>query len=847
MLRIRENLTFRDRAVLLDPAVADQAAIQSSFVVTNETRTASSRILARLTSYHHKQSNAFLFTGASGVGKSHLLRFIQALLADPSGLGWEKLLPFPEGLRRPHSPQQSTFFEVPPDPAVDLGHAILSEISEVVGQLAPAAAEATPSAADFARALSDLAPFLLSKNLAFVALEGISARVDRISSRARLESEIQLLKTLAEVAAESGTLVFFVADDRHLQSSERAPGAPPLKSLAQSCDLLWLSRGNIAEIVASAVAPKSKIQRSEILRLLSSLRNKLPLFGHKDENFSDLYPVHPQVFNGLFDLRSLWPKFSILGFVQSAIRASLDRPAEQIVALSTLFDLILPDLRADSRFASLLSSYDEFQTRVLPRMRGDIRPRAVALLKGITIGDVCAAIPATVKNLANCLLLFDESDVSPGYSLAAAILLEMEQRAGNLLAADGERLERSYHLRLPEARQPSIAALQSPAIISADREPGAGAGTSARIGRPALPHQKSAEDEALNWAALLSGLDELRNLEFAAADRRLRAWWTSTFEHEAAALSDKLHPLPEILSTTRLWKAARAYEETLALIRPTMLRWLSGEITLANAMAQLRRDLGEDTEILRSWRRSFDNLGALVRWLPSFEHSAEYVTDAFSLGPGELDDLRLRLLQWVEEPQCFLEADHREAFDLAFKEFKELYVRLYSSLHEEALNVVGGADGKEAKVDPVALRNLEILSGLRFTDQSYLHRVRIIGKWLQRSQCLLPIREILDRQARCLCSFNPEKDRHLTQAAAQIQTVAHEGIAYFRSILEQSSRLVLQELKTMRVDEGTLGQITALVSGGATVPLAGHTVEVLNKIITKHATEFLAIVRVRNS
>jgi hypothetical protein len=847
MLRIRDNLIYRDRLSFPDPAGPDQAAIQASFVVTSEARTACSRILGRLATYHHKQPSAFLFTGAPGVGKTHLLRFMQGLLADPSGSGWEKLLPFPEGSRRPPAPQQSCFLDIPADPSADLGQALLRQVLESSGQDPLVAAGGMASLTDFSKRLSDAAPLLLSRNLAFIALEGLSQRIDGLASRESIEDEIRLLRTLAEIAAESGTLVFFVADDRHLQSNGKTSALPPLKNLAQFCDLIWLSRGNIAEIVSTMLAPKNRAQRAEILRILESLRKKLPLFGHKDESFSDLYPIHPQVFNALFDLRAVLPGFSILEFAQAAIKASLDLPAERLVGSDELFDHVLPELRKRPRFVNLLRAYDELQRRALPHLNPRSRPRAACLLKGIALGSICPSISGTVKNLANGLLLFDDSDVSPGYSMAAGILLELEQRSGSLLIVEGERLDRTYRLPSHRDDQPGIIDAPLTAATASDEVSGTPA-EMPHIIRVAPPQKlKSAEEDALNWAALLSGLDDLRDADCPTADRRLRSWWASFLEHETDKLSGKLHPLPEAISTRRLWKSVRSYEQTLELLKPTMLRWLSGELSFVAAMAQLRHDFGDDPDAPVSWRKSLENLRALMRWVPSFEHAREYVSDAFSLGDEQVDDLRTRLLAWIEEPNTLLEADQREAFDLAFREFRLLYAAHYSSLHEEALNVVGGGNRRDTKVDPTALRNLEALSGLRFTDQSFLHRVRLIGKWLQRNQCTLPVKEILEHQARCLCNFNPERDRHLTQAAGQIQNVVLEGVEYFRSVLQQCSRIIMEDLKEMDADETCSGQIAALLGRGPLMPLAAKTIDVLNGIIAKHAAEFLSIARPHKS
>jgi hypothetical protein len=245
---------------------------------------------------------------------------------------------------------------------------------------------------------------------------------------------------------------------------------------------------------------------------------------------------------------------------------------------------------------------------------------------------------------------------------------------------------------------------------------------------------------------------------------------------------------------------------------------------------------------LLKWRRSLDNLGGLVRWMPSLLHAQDYLRAAFPLGQDRIDALRDLLLKIFDEPCQLLEAKVRNNFDADFLEYKKKYLDCYCSLHENSFRL-NNENNEESRIDPVALRNLDLLSGLQYTDKIYLNRVNILAKWVQRNKCNLPLRRILERYPRCYCNFNPSGNRQPTGIGSRINGVIQEGIDYFRSVLRNCEDLIVQELETQHADENTSRQIKMLLSHNPMSALKPQSIEILNKIIWKHQSEFLASVR----
>jgi hypothetical protein len=420
-----------------------------SFVLTSETAQIALRILRRLAPFPNPQAGGFIFTGDSGVGKTHLLRYLASLLETPNDPAWESLLTQLQSESRPRVPLNFLSVPIPLDGSIDLGHYLVAELSygphSSLSPDSPSQPELTE--AEFTRLALDAASKHAGHSLGMLVLDEISPRLERLPDHDRAQREATLVKIVMDAFSSKGVLVILVMAERHLtQDRETRGGTPALQSLSNFCDFIWLSRNNIVEIISTDVATKNDNQRAEIRDILNRLRQKLPFLGPKAESFIDLYPVHPPVFTALFHLRLIQPSFSPLGFVQAALQAHSTRPAERPITLDVLFDHLQSELRTREEHLPLLESYDEFDTKVIPLLNNNAQAKSRQLLKGIAFLTICESQAPSVKALANALLLFDESDFLAGYSLASTLLIDLERKGTRYLVVEGEGLDRRYRL-----------------------------------------------------------------------------------------------------------------------------------------------------------------------------------------------------------------------------------------------------------------------------------------------------------------------------------------------------------------------------------------------------------------
>jgi hypothetical protein len=409
-----------------DPVRADLKAVRESFTPTFESERICGLLLERLSHFPAPRKTGILFSGAPGVGKSHLLRYVEARLAEPE----PPVMVGPAGLpgAQPRKPLRSAFIAIPADAEPDPFRFVLRQLA-LQAEYAPDEHMPPDNSCEvIARNLAD-------RSIGFVVVENVQA------GPGSAQVEAGLFRTFVRALAARGILVVLVAGHGNAAPDDSDP-------MGDSCDRVLLKRSHLAEVISRTLTTKDAGQKQAVRNLLEQCRKSLPLLGSRSRLFVDLYPLHTYTFHALFRLRARLPAFSPLGFVRNAIEASRDNPADRMITQDVLFDHALPELREQMQFRPALDAYDALIDGVIPRLKSSVQPWTTALLKTIALRTLCSARAASVRSLANQLLIRDPADFLPSYALTTALLAELEQRGAALLEASGDKLDRSYRLPL---------------------------------------------------------------------------------------------------------------------------------------------------------------------------------------------------------------------------------------------------------------------------------------------------------------------------------------------------------------------------------------------------------------
>jgi hypothetical protein len=350
--------------------------------------------------------------------------------------------------------------------------------------------------------------------------------------------------------------------------------------------------------------------------------------------------------------------------------------------------------------------------------------------------------------------------------------------------------------------------------------------------------REAGEETALNCAALLTGIDAIGNMMPEEAEIRFREWWVSGPAANCVLLLEKLDCLPEPFVTVHFHNRTRPLAARLATITNTIELLWKNEISFAGAMSRISGECGAGQEGAVSWQKSVDDMAALMRWLPVFEHACDYVRAALPSGDQDIDGIRTSLLAYIDQPDRFLSAQERDSFDRSFLKFKTLYMGHYASAHEETVGMTIGIAGEATTLDSRALRNLEILSGFAQADRSRLERIRTIVAWLKNHHCNLPVRRILERYPRCYCNFVPGAELSLQVPVNELNRMVQEGVERIRNSLKSCSTSIIAETKSLGLGESDTRQVAALLGPDPLTDLRPRTIEILNAIIQRQPARF---------
>jgi hypothetical protein len=358
--------------------------------------------------------------------------------------------------------------------------------------------------------------------------------------------------------------------------------------------------------------------------------------------------------------------------------------------------------------------------------------------------------------------------------------------------------------------------------------------------QPDSRNMKSIDDrKACYWTALLTGDKNLVATGVESARSHLLAWLVQSVERFAKNAAN----FPEPCRTTRFGNEIKAIETPLRILRTILHSLNSDAFSFQEAIDHAGRCFAWDEKRLLKWKQDFENMEGLARWLPSLQQAQDYLNAAFPLDIHNLDQMRTSLLQAMHEPQQFFDSKMRQDFDERFLDYKKSYIDSYFLLHEDALHGINGLNNDEPRIDPVSLRNLDLLSGLQHTDKSYLNRVNLLAKWMHHNRCNLPLHQILETYPRCYCNFNPCGRQQPAGITGQINALIQKGLEYFRNILHSCSGWIMQELRDPSIDDNSRQQIAALLADGPMPPLRMQSVKTLNRMLSRHSTEFLTEIR----
>jgi len=381
---------------------SDPTDTLSAYHFTDATSDMMSKWLDRISEVEQENGQAMALAGYRGVGKSHFLATLGAIVAQPelrSRISDQHVSVSTQRLKRRRYPVAFVRRGTHPTLLGELKDAIAKAFSIDETSLSDSMTDLLTLAAEKS---GDL-PFILIVDTAF----------ERTSRVARDDGV--MLGEIAEFAKDLNIFVGVALDD-DIAGADGVNAA-----IARAFSIDYLDQEHLYKIVDAHVFPKHRQTQALLHDIYTYFREVLPHFRWSEQRFSSLYPLHPVILENAPFVRLYAPEFALLGFASEAGNKILGRPANSLIALDEVFDCTEHILRKVDDLQEAFAAYDRLNTEVVGNIPVMQRLQAKLILKGLlllsldgdgtTAGEICAA-----------MLIFDENNPTNGSQIVENLL-----------------------------------------------------------------------------------------------------------------------------------------------------------------------------------------------------------------------------------------------------------------------------------------------------------------------------------------------------------------------------------------------------------------------------------------
>lgn len=428
---------------------SDPGETLAAYHFTDATSDMMSKWLDRISEVEEENGRAMAMAGYRGVGKSHFMATLSAIIAQPelrSKITDQHVSVSTQRLKRRRYPV--AFVRRGTHPT------LLAEIKEAI---AKAFSLETSALGD---TLADLFKLSIEKSGDMPFMLFVDTAFERTSRVARDDGV--MLGEIAEIAKNLNMFVGVALDD-DIAGADGVNAA-----IVRSFSIDYLDQEHLYKIVDAHVFPKHRQTVGLLHDIYNYFREVLPHFRWSEQRFSALYPLHPVILENAPFVRLYAPEFALLGFASEAGSKILGRPANSLIALDEVFDCAEHILRKIDDLQEAFHAYDRLNTEVVGNIPVMQRLQAKLILKGLlllsldgdgtTAGEICAA-----------MLIFDENNPQNGSQIVENLLEKFAEVLPDQIwrkAEEGREIRYSLKVSIKESLNNSL----SEAIVGVSPE-----------------------------------------------------------------------------------------------------------------------------------------------------------------------------------------------------------------------------------------------------------------------------------------------------------------------------------------------------------------------------------------
>ncbi len=356
--------------------------------------------------------------GERGVGKSHLLAFLRAIIAQPELI--QKI--------------QHPFARKRLEQAVDTRSRSQTMVTiNCDSEQTDITLLTTRGDAQIEAACST------GKNV-FVFIDGISL----LLRRSKRDECLHWLVSLVNNANSKRYQLFIALDQDLIELLSKT-----LSNAGAMIAIETLPISNLAVVLDEFICPKKNDQRKALDNLYNELHQKVPSFQWSQQEFLQSFPLHPQVLKITPALRTYARTFSLFSFFYNVTPRTIMRRGFNLISLVEVFETFEYDLRRNGTLTYLFNTYDYLLDNFVKALPLTQQFQGKFLLRAITLLSLTEK-PFTALQLADSVMIFDDSPAVLFRQSMKTIMDFMVTAAGEKMIVITEGAEKFFQLRLAE-------------------------------------------------------------------------------------------------------------------------------------------------------------------------------------------------------------------------------------------------------------------------------------------------------------------------------------------------------------------------------------------------------------
>jgi hypothetical protein len=442
LIEVRSHKSLRD-------FISDPAKTLSIYHFTDITSDLMAKCLDKIAAVQNGRGTATALAGYRGVGKSHFLATLGAIVSHPelrSRVTDTHVAASIQQLKR----ARHTVAYVRRGTHATLLAEMKAGIAKTFDVSPESLSDSLENLLEFAAGKAGDLPFLLVIDTAF-------ERTSRVS-----RDDGVLLGEIAEIAKDLNIFVAVALDDD-------IAGADGINAaIARNFTIDYLDTEHLYRIVDTNIFPKYRHMAPLLHDIYLNFKESMPNFRWSEQRFSSLYPLHPVILETAPFVRLYAPEFALLSFTSEAGDKILGRPANSLIALDEVFDNVEASLRKVEDLKEAMTTYDKINQQVVTQIPVMQRLQAKLILKGLFLLSL-EGNGTTAGEIAAAMLIFDENDPASAVKSVEDLLETFVAAVPNeIQRVQVESRETQYSLRVSNKENLNNALTEAIKIVPSD-------------------------------------------------------------------------------------------------------------------------------------------------------------------------------------------------------------------------------------------------------------------------------------------------------------------------------------------------------------------------------------------